>query len=76
MSYILLLVFSTLGIYNGPKSFTLSEFQSKAACEIALKEAQKFYKTVNDESKCISVQEYLKKEQVKEALKKLSEADQ
>lgn len=63
MSFILLVVLST-GV--GPKSFTLSEFRSKAACEIALKEAKKFYRTVNDSSKCISVQEEIKRSQLED----------
>lgn len=68
MSYILLLVFSTLGVYNGPKTFSVSEFQSKAACELALKEARKFYRTVNADSKCIPVEKELHKEKLKQEL--------
>lgn len=61
MSYILLLVFSTLGVYNGPKDFTVTEFQSKNACQVALVEAKKFYRTVNNKSKCIEVKNEVKK---------------
>lgn len=68
MSYILLLVFSAYGIYSGPDTFTMSEFSSKASCEVALKEAKKFYRTVNDKSKCISVEKELKKEELKKEL--------
>lgn len=68
MSYILLLVYSAFGIYSGPDTFTISEFQSKASCELALKEAKKFYRTVNDKSKCISVEKELNKEKLKKEL--------
>lgn len=70
MSYILLLVFSAYGIYSGPDTFTINEFQSKTACEVALKEAKTFYRTVNDKSKCISVEKELKKEELKKELEK------
>lgn len=72
MTYLLLLVFSTLSIYS-PKSFTVSEFSSKQACEVALKEANKFYRTVNEDSKCISVQDEVKKASLKKELEKLNE---
>lgn len=61
MSYILLLVFSAYGIYSGPSDFTVTEFQSKNACEVALTEAKKFYRTVNSRSKCIPVKNEVKK---------------
>ncbi len=56
MSYVLLLVFSIAGIYQ-PQDFSVTEFQSKTACEVALKEAKKFYRTVNATSKCIPVED-------------------
>lgn len=71
MSYILLLVFSSINLV--PKAFTVSEFQSKSACEIALREAKTFYRTVNEDSKCISVEDEVKKAKLKEQLNKLTE---
>lgn len=73
MSYILLLVFSLISPYSGPKTFTMSEFQSQQACEVALNEAKKFYRTVNNESRCISVKEEVKKAELKQELEKLNE---
>lgn len=74
MSYVLLVV---LSVYNAlPASFIVTEFQTKAACEVALREAKNFYKTVNNESKCISVEAEVNKEKAKEALRKAEEASQ
>jgi len=75
MSYILLLVLSAQSVVPHPHSFTMSEFQTKEACEVALETAKHFYYTVNDESKCISVKTYLDKQklekQIEEDKKKL-----
>lgn len=71
MSYILLLVFSAQGIVPHPHSFTMSEFKTKEACEVALLEARSFYYTVNDESKCISVEAVLKKQKLEKDIEKL-----
>lgn len=71
MSYILLLVFSVTNYV--PKSFSVSEFRTKEACEVALAEAKKFWRTVDDDSKCISVEAELKKEALKRELKKEEE---
>lgn len=68
-TYILLIVLSAT-IYL-PKSFTLTEFQTKEACEIALKESYKFYKTVDYASKCISVKNEIEKQKAEKTLKKL-----
>jgi hypothetical protein len=74
MSYILLVV---LTVYKPlPNNFIITEFQTKQACEIALTESKKFYKTVNAESRCISVEAEIKKEKAKEALRKAEEGDQ
>lgn len=66
-SYLLLIVTSAT-LYL-PKSFTITEFSSKESCEIALEVANEFYKTVERDSKCISVA----KESEKGALKRLQE---
>lgn len=73
MSYILLLVFSAVNFV--PKTFTMSEFQTKSACEVALKEAKSFYRTVNNESRCVSVESELKKEKLKNDLEKAEQND-
>lgn len=67
-TYILLVVMS---VYRPlPDNFFMSEFKTKEACEIALEKAKSFYKTINSESKCISVEKELKKKQLKEELEK------
>jgi hypothetical protein len=69
MSYILLIV---LTVYKPlPNNFIITEFQSKDACEIALRESKKFYKTVDSESRCISVAEEIKKDKLKKELENL-----
>lgn len=54
MSWILIVV-TSLTPWNA-KDFKVVEFHSQDACLVALKEAKKFYRTVNNESKCISVE--------------------
>lgn len=67
-TYILLIA---LTVYKPlPESFLISEFSSKESCEVALQEAKRFYKTVDNESKCISVKDYLRKEKLKKELQK------
>jgi hypothetical protein len=71
MNYILLLVFT---IYKPiPANITLSEFQTKESCELALDIAKSFYKTVNDESKCINVKNEIEKRKLREQLNKLGD---
>jgi len=53
------------------ESFQISEFQSKEACEIALNEARKFWRTVDNDSKCLSVKTEIEKQQAKDKLKEL-----
>lgn len=73
-TYILLI---TLSVYNAlPSSFLIQEFSSKESCEIALSEAKHFYKTVDRDSKCISVAAKLKEEKLKEELRKAKEVNQ
>lgn len=68
-SYILVIA---LSLYKpAGESFQISEFSSKESCEIALKEARKFWKTVDYDSKCISVLDEIKKQQLENELKKL-----
>lgn len=69
MTYILLLVFT---IYPAiPGNIQVTEFQTKVSCEIALKEAKKYWKVKDDESKCISVENELKKEKLQYDLNKI-----
>jgi hypothetical protein len=71
MSYILLVV---LTVYKPlPNNFIVTEFQTKQACEIALRESKRFYKTVDSESRCISVEDEVRKEKLKNELKKLED---
>lgn len=65
--YILVLSLSTLNW--GPNNFSVSEFHSKESCEVALNEAKKFWKTIEDQSKCVSVDSEVKKKQLKDALR-------
>lgn len=70
-TYILLVVMS---VYRPlPNNFFMTEFKTKEACEIALDQAKSFYKTINSESKCISVEQELKKKRLKDELHKLKE---
>lgn len=55
MIYILFIVFNSYGITN--KGFSISEFHSKYACEIALTEARKYFSVLDRDSKCIEVKE-------------------
>jgi len=73
-TYILLI---TLSVYNAlPSSFLIQEFSTKESCEVALSEAKHFYKTVNNESKCISVAAKLKEEKLKQDLAKTQAENQ
>ena len=67
-TYILLIVMTVYRPF--PANFLISEFKTKEACEIALEQAKSFYKTVNSESKCISVEQELKVKKLKEELEK------
>jgi len=51
----------------------ISEFQTKEACEVALFEARKFWRTIDNESKCIDVKVYLEKQKAKAKLKELGD---
>ena len=63
-----------LSVYRPlPASFMISEFSSKESCEVALVQAKKFWKTIDDESRCISVKDYLRKEKLKKELQKEQE---
>lgn len=55
MTYILFLVYAQL--FEIDKSFSVSEFKSKKACEVALKEANAFLNVINKYSRCIEVAE-------------------
>lgn len=68
-TYILILA---LSFYTpAGETVQITEFSSKQACEIALTEAKKFWRTVDSDSKCISVEEYLKKQKLQQDLDNL-----
>lgn len=67
--YILLVVSSVFG-FGG---FQVSEFSSLESCNVALEISRGFFRTVNIDSKCISVKEYLKKQKLEQELKKLTD---
>lgn len=53
VTYILFIVSMSYGIAN--KAFSVSEFHSKVACELALNEAKKYGSVYKDDSKCIEI---------------------
>lgn len=52
MTYILFIAFISNGFNKG---FSVSEFKSKKACEIALAEANEYISVLKNSSKCIEV---------------------
>jgi hypothetical protein len=58
MTYILFIVSMSYGITY--KTFSVSEFHSKVACERALQEANTFMSVLKSDSKCIEVNTGLK----------------
>lgn len=52
MTWVLFVVYVSHAFVKG---FSISEFKSKAACEVALKEAKLFMGIIDRDSKCIEV---------------------
>lgn len=77
MTYILVLVFSSCMFFMCPNDVQTTEYSSKESCEVALREANKQWRTIKSDSKCVSMQEEnekLKKiELLKRQIKELSE---
>lgn len=69
MNFILVLV--TSSAYFLPSSISMTTFNDEVTCNQALIEAKKHWQTVNVESKCINLENEVKKEELEKQLKEL-----